>query len=83
MILDDTSGAQILANGRLGCLDCGEKYGSPRFPDLIIDNEAFAVIAPNPPDGGLICPNCICARLEMASLSGVRARFTSGPLCCE
>lgn len=77
--LNDTGGARVLPNGRLGCYDCGEQYGSPRFPDLIIDNEAFAQIAPNPPDGGLLCPNCICARLEAKGIE-CNGRFTSGPL---
>ena len=62
------------------CEDCGEDYGSPRFPDMFIDNEAFAIIASNPPDGGLLCPNCICARLVKAGLTNVSAKFTSGPL---
>lgn len=78
--LNETGGARLLDDGKLGCLDCGEPYGSPRFPDLIIDNEAFSAIAPNPPDGGLLCPNCICARLHFAGLSGVTGRFTSGPI---
>lgn len=77
--LTETGGARMLADGGLGCLDCGEPYGSPRFPDLVIDNDAFAKIAPNPPDGGLLCPNCICARLEKAGVE-TTGRFTSGPL---
>lgn len=68
---------------RLGCIDCGEQYGSPRFPDLVIDNMAFAAIAPNPPDGGLICPNCINARLTAAGITNVQARFTSGPMASD
>lgn len=78
--LNITGGARKLTNGKLGCLDCGEPYGSPRFPDLIIDDAAFAKISPNPPDGGLLCPNCINARLERAGLANVIARFTSGPM---
>ncbi|MBC7149060.1 MAG: hypothetical protein H5U22_06740 [Rhizobium sp.] len=76
--LNETGGAQLLHDGQLGCYDCGIPYR--QFPDLIIDNAAFAKIAPNPPDGGLLCPNCINSRLEVAGLEGVPARFTSGPM---
>lgn len=62
------------------CEDCGEPYGSPRFPDLVIDHEAFAKIASRPPSGGLFCPNCLVARLEKAGLENVSGKFTSGPL---
>lgn len=72
------TGAQLLPDGRLGCFDCGVPYDA--FPDLVIDNEAFAIIAPNPPDGGLLCPTCICIRLDKSGLSGVGHKFTSGAL---
>ncbi len=62
------------------CADCGEPYGSDRFPDLVIDNAGFAAIAPRPPDGGLLCPNCLIARLAAAGLRGVPFKFTTGPL---
>ncbi|MEC5289438.1 MULTISPECIES: hypothetical protein [unclassified Aurantimonas] len=62
------------------CEDCGELYSSDRFPDLVIDNAAFAKIAPN---DGLFCPNCLCARLTKAGLSDVRGGFRSGPLAAR
>lgn len=76
--LNETGGARMRPDGRLGCIDCGELYGGPRFPDLVIDDESFAKVAPNPPDGGLVCPNCLNARLEAAGLFGVPAAFMSG-----
>lgn len=77
--LNDTRTALIRPDG-LGCLDCGEKYGSQRFPDLIIDDDAWKAISPNHDGGGLLCPNCICARLEATGLSNVGSVFRSGPL---
>jgi len=61
------------------CEDCGERYKSPRFPDLVIPHADFAKIASNPPDGGLFCPNCLLARLSMAGIE-TSGSFTSGPL---
>lgn len=78
--VNETGGARMRPDGRLGCVDCGELYGGPRFPDLVIDDESFAKVAPNPPDGGLICPNCLNARLEVAGMFGVRAVFMSGAM---
>lgn len=77
-VLNETGGARLLNDGSLGCYDCGKPYG--QFPDLIIDNDAFARIAPNPPDGGILCPNCINDRLVDAGLENVSAKFTSGPM---
>lgn len=75
--------ARVLPDGSLGCIDCGERYGSPRFPDLLIEQEAWNKIAPNHDEGGILCPNCICARLETAGLSKVRSAFRSGPLISD
>lgn len=72
--------ARIVEGGKLACLDCAEPYASPRFHDLIIDDDAWRVIAPNHDEGGLLCPNCICARLEAAGLRNVGHKFTTGPL---
>lgn len=55
IVVNETGGARLLPDCSLGCLDCGKPYRD--FPDLIIDNDAFAKIAPNPPDGGILCPN--------------------------
>lgn len=78
--LDETGGARRLSDGQLGCLDCAERYGSPRFPDLRIADDAWRAIAPKNDEGGLLCPNCISARLEAKGLERVRARFTSGAM---
>lgn len=59
------------------CMDCREPYSSARFPDLVIADEAWQSIAP---DDGLLCPCCINARLERVGLTGVHARFRSGPM---
>jgi hypothetical protein len=80
LVRNEQGTATLLAGGRLGCLDCGEPYGSPRFPDLVIDDAAWLKISPNGDGGGLLCPNCICARLERAGLSSVKGVFRSGAM---
>ena len=61
------------------CFDCKRSYGDEfGFPDLIISDEKWKLIAPF--DGnGLLCPSCICARLHKAGLSD-SGKFMSGPL---
>ena len=62
------------------CYDCGEPYGSPRFQDLIIPLDIWERISPTSDEGGLLCPNCICARLSAAGISDCPAAFFSGPI---
>lgn len=61
------------------CFDCERPYDNPGFPDLVIPNEVWRQISPTGDDGGLLCPSCICARLERA---GIRCEgaFMSGPI---
>jgi hypothetical protein len=63
---------------RPGCFDCGEPYGSPRFPDLVVPHDVWAKISPTGDGGGLLCPNCMCARAEAQNIE-CRAVFRSGP----
>ena len=65
---------------KASCYDCGREYGSAGFPDLIIPHDDWAAISPTGDEGGLLCPSCICARLEIAGIKTVGG-FTSGPLC--
>jgi hypothetical protein len=62
-----------------GCEDCGRSYGDPGFPDLIIPFWAWREISTSKSDGGLLCPSCICARLEKAKIKCPGA-FMSGPI---
>jgi len=63
------------------CADCSRPYGDEYgFPDLVIPNEAWRRISPTGDDGGLLCPNCICARLHKAGMTGVYGAFMSGPI---
>jgi hypothetical protein len=77
------AGAPSEAVAGLGCFDCGRKYSLG--PDLVVPNEDFARIAPNPPDGGVLCPNCMHDRFvkllggSSYAAGGIRAVFTSGP----
>jgi hypothetical protein len=63
----------------MSCEDCKRPYGSGGFPDLIIPYWAWKIISPTGDDGGLLCPSCICARLE---ISGIKCEgaFMSGPI---
>ena len=60
------------------CHDCGEAYGSPRFPDLVLPHDMWAKISPSGDENGLLCPNCMCARATAADIE-CRAVFRSGP----
>jgi len=59
------------------CHDCGEAYGSPRFPDLVLPHDMWAKISPSGDENGLLCPNCMCARATAADIE-CRAVFRSG-----
>lgn len=65
------------------CEICGIIYGSPSFPDMVIPHEIFAKIALRPPEGGLFCPNCMCARLQDIGETGVEFKFTTGPFALK
>ena len=61
------------------CYDCLRPYGAPGFPDLMIPHDDWQVIAPQANKDGLLCPSCMCARLEKAGVTTTGV-FTSGPL---
>lgn len=61
-----------------GCFDCGCPYGD--FHDLFIPNDAWRRISPDGEGNGVLCPTCICKRLEAAGLSEVEGAFMSGPV---
>lgn len=63
------------------CYDCGLAYTAPGFQDLLIPNWAWRRISPSvfSSDGGLLCPSCICSRLEIAGIKCYGA-FFSGPI---
>lgn len=57
------------------CMDCGLAYGDDRFPDLVVPNDTWQIIAP---DDGLLCPNCLCGRAAKLGIE-CQATFRSGP----
>lgn len=61
------------------CHDCGREYGEPGFPDLVIPHDVWNSISPAGNEGGLLCPSCLCERLEKAGIK-TTGKFTSGPL---
>lgn len=67
---------------RACCYDCGRKYGDEfGFPDLVIPNDDWDKISPSGDSGGLLCPSCICRRLEDAGIR-TTGTFRSRPLVC-
>lgn len=79
--------AKVMAQkGELGCHDCGRKYSLG--PDLVVSDEDWAVIAPKPDGGGVLCPNCMHDRFvqvlgDKHKAGNIRAVFTSGPFATE
>jgi hypothetical protein len=57
------------------CMDCGLAYKDDRFPDLVVPHDVWNQIAP---DDGLLCPNCLCARVAKSGIE-CKAVFRSGP----
>lgn len=66
------------------CFDCLIPYDD--FPDLLIPTWAWNKISPYGPGvgkeggAGLLCPTCICRRLEKAKINKIPSVFVSGPL---
>lgn len=54
------------------CFDCGWQYGAEGWVDLVLPNWAWNKISPRGNGGGILCPNCICKRLEQADIRVVR-----------
>lgn len=62
------------------CYDCGRRYGDEHgFSDLIVPDAVWAMIAPRPSGGGLLCACCITRRMRERGITG-EGRWTSGPL---
>lgn len=61
------------------CFDCYRPYADAGFPDFIIPFWAWKRISPSGDDGGLLCPSCICGRLERAGIK-CEGAFMSGPI---
>lgn len=66
---------------KANCFDCGLEYGHDGgFEDLVIPTHIWRKISPTGDEGGLLCANCICARLTEKGISGVPAAYMSGPI---
>lgn len=64
---------------RAKCEDCSRPYADPGFPDFIIPNAAWRRISTKEDLSGLLCPSCICARLDKAGIK-CEGAFMSGPI---
>lgn len=49
----------------VACEDCGWGYEEPGFTDLVLPNDIWAKVAPT---NAILCPNCICKRLDKAEV---------------
>lgn len=62
------------------CEDCGRSYGHEHgFPDLIIPLDTWRQISTHGDETGLLCPSCICKRLDAKGLR-CEGAFMSGPI---
>lgn len=61
------------------CHDCERPYTDGGFPDLIIPFWAWKQISPTGDYNGLLCPSCICKRLDAADIK-CEGAFMSGPI---
>jgi hypothetical protein len=69
---------ELAAKGRApmscsaACYDCGKPY--VEIGDCVIADDMWEQINPSPhKGGGILCPNCILARLHKLGISGVSA----------
>lgn len=62
------------------CQGCHRAYGDEHgFPDFIIPYDAWRQISPTKDDGGMLCPSCICQRLQEKGIC-CEGAFMSGPI---
>lgn len=62
------------------CYDCGLECESPAWVDVVVPNDIWRLISPTHDEGGLLCFNCINARLRELDLCNIPFRIASGPL---
>lgn len=63
------------------CADCGLPYGDG-WADVVVPDEIWELINPTAHAGcGLLCFNCMHARLDFLGLSNVPFQIASGPFC--
>lgn len=63
---------------KLGCADCGLPYGSERWADFVVPDDAWLKISPTGHEGGVLCVQCMLDRAVRAGVECV-GKFTSGP----
>ncbi len=61
------------------CFDCDLDYECPAWADLVIPNDTWRLISPDGEGNGLLCFNCMVARLSSVGLENVPMTITSGP----
>lgn len=67
----------------LGCFDCGFAYGGVGWCDVIVPDNVWLRISPSGNEGGILCFNCICRRIERLGLERVPFVVRSGPLLID
>lgn len=63
----------------LACYDCGLRYGSEGWCDVVLSDEDWLAISPTGHEGGVLCFTCIARRLVRAGRRNVAMQVTSGP----
>lgn len=63
------------------CHDCGLKYSSTAWVDVIVPDTLWKLISPTGDEGGLLCFNCMNKKFIALNLRNVPYLITSGPFC--
>lgn len=62
------------------CADCGLSY-SEHGTDIVLPRAQWMIIAPHPPDGGILCGLCIARRVE-ARIGGATVIHAVAEVSC-
>lgn len=61
------------------CHDCGLAYGGASWVEAVVPHETWAEISPTRNEGGILCINCMAARLAGLGMENVPLKITAGP----
>jgi len=61
------------------CYDCGLPYGGDHWVEAVVPHDVWALISPSGNEGGILCINCMAARLARLGVEDVPLKITAGP----
>ncbi len=61
------------------CYGCKLSYDSSAWADIVVPDSIWLLISPTGNEGGLLCFNCMNARLSKLELRNVPMHIASGP----